>query len=216
MRLILLGPPGVGKGTQATFIRERFHIPQISTGEMLRKAISSDSQLGRQVKQIVESGHLVPDDIMIALVKERVQSEDCTNGFLLDGFPRTIPQAEALQENHIDLDYVIEIRVPDEKIIERLSGRRVHPESGRVYHIYFQPPKVQNVDDITGEPLIQRPDDHEETIRERLNVYHQQTEPLVGYYKNLAATQQRPRYIVVDGVGSVEAVKQKMFLLINP
>lgn len=210
MRLILLGPPGVGKGTQAAFIKEQFHIPQISTGEMLRHAIASESPLGRQVKQIVESGHLVTDDIMITLVKERIQAADCAKGFLLDGFPRTIPQAEALRENHIHLDYVVEIRVPDEKIIERLSGRRMHPASGRVYHIRFQPPQRPGLDDVTGEPLIQRPDDHEETIRERLHVYHQQTEPLIGYYKNLAAMYQTPRYIEIDGIGSIESVKQKI------
>lgn len=159
MKLVLLGCPGVGKGTQAGFIRDKCHIPQISTGDMLREAIRSQSALGQQVQKIIESGKLVSDDVIIELVKQRIQAKDCQKGFLLDGFPRTIPQAEALQQNHITLDYVIEIRVPDEKIIERLSGRRVHPASGRVYHVVFQPPKMPGKDDVTGEALIQRPDD---------------------------------------------------------
>ena len=213
MRLVLLGCPGVGKGTQAKFIKERYHIAQISTGDMLRAAINAGTPLGLQVKQIMDEGRLVSDDIMIALVKSRVQEPDCTNGFLLDGFPRTIPQAEALHDNHIHLDFVVEIKVPDEELIKRLSGRRVHPGSGRVYHLEYNPPKMSDKDDITGEPLVQRPDDHEETIRKRLAVYHQQTEPLVQYYINQAKDESdhSPVHIRIDGIGSVEEVKERIF-----
>lgn len=212
MRLMLLGCPGVGKGTQAKFIKEKFNMAQISTGDMLRAAINAGTPLGKQVKQIMDEGRLVSDDIMIQLVKERIQAPDCANGFLLDGFPRTIPQAEALRENHIHLDYVIEISVPDEELIKRLSGRRVHPASGRVYHITFDPPKTPDVDDMTGEPLVQRPDDHEETIRKRLAVYHQQTEPLVKYYIDQAQSGvDAPIHIRINGVGTVEEVKERIF-----
>lgn len=213
MRLVLLGCPGVGKGTQAKFIKERYKIVQISTGDMLRAAINAGTPLGLQVKQIMDEGRLVSDDIMIALVKARVAESDCANGFLLDGFPRTIPQAEALHENHVHLDYVVEIRVPDADLIQRLSGRRVHPASGRVYHTEYNPPKVPGIDDVTGEPLVQRPDDHEETIRKRLAVYHQQTEPLVNYYINQAKEEpdHSPIHIRIDGVGTVEQVKERIF-----
>lgn len=213
MRLVLLGCPGVGKGTQAKFIKERYKIVQISTGDMLRAAINAGTPLGLQVKQIMDEGRLVSDDIMIALVKARVAESDCANGFLLDGFPRTIPQAEALHENHVHLDYVVEIRVPDADLIQRLSGRRVHPASGRVYHTEYNPPKVPGIDDVTGEPLVQRPDDHEETIRKRLTVYHQQTEPLVNYYINQAKEEpdHSPIHIRIDGVGTVEQVKERIF-----
>ncbi len=217
MRLVLLGCPGVGKGTQAKFIKERYHIVQISTGDMLRTAIHAGTSLGVQVKQIMDEGRLVSDDIMIALVKARVQEPDCANGFLLDGFPRTIPQAEALHENHVHLDYVVEIRVPDAELIKRLSGRRVHPGSGRVYHIEHSPPKVSGIDDVTGEPLIQRPDDHEETIRKRLALYHQQTEPLVNYYINQAKEEpdHSPTHIRIDGRGTVEEVKNRIFTALS-
>jgi len=213
MRLVLLGCPGVGKGTQAGFIRDELNIPQISTGDMLREEIRSQSDLGQEIQKIVADGKLVSDDLMVSLVKQRIQKEDCRNGFLLDGFPRTIPQAEALRENNISLDYIVEIRVPDEKIIERLSGRRVHPASGRVYHINFQPPKIQDKDDITGEALVQRPDDHEEIIRKRLTVYHKDTAPLVNYYLDLAknAPENSPRYFIIDGLGSVDDVRQRIF-----
>ncbi len=213
MRLVLLGCPGVGKGTQASFIKEKFHIVQISTGDMLRAAVSAGSALGLQVKQIMEEGKLVSDDIMIALVKARVQEPDCANGFLFDGFPRTIPQAEDLHANHVHLDYVVEIKVPDEELVKRLTGRRVHPGSGRVYHLEHNPPKVPGKDDITGEPLVQRPDDSEETIRKRLAVYHQQTAPLVNYYINQAKEEpgHSPVHIEIDGTGTVEEVKERIF-----
>lgn len=210
MRLILLGSPGAGKGTQATFIKEEFHIPQISTGDMLRAAINAGTPLGKQVKQTMDEGRLVSDDCMIQLVKERIQEPDCQNGFLLDGFPRTIPQAEALRQNNIRIDHVIEINVPDAELISRLSGRRVHPGSGRVYHLIYNPPHVEGQDDITGEPLVQRQDDHEDTIRNRLKVYHQQTEPLVNYYSQ-ATGPDAPVFIRIDGTESVEEVKNKIF-----
>lgn len=210
MRLILLGPPGAGKGTQAKFITEKFHIPQISTGDMLRAAINAGSPLGNQVKKILEEGRLVSDDIMIQLVKDRIQQSDCQKGFLLDGFPRTIPQADALSQNHIHLDFVIEIKVPDAELIKRLSGRRVHLVSGRVYHLIYNPPLEEGKDDVTGEPLIHRPDDHEETIRNRLSVYHKQTEPLVKYYSQ-AAGNDVPVYIKIDGMGPVEEIRERIF-----
>lgn len=210
MRLVLLGCPGAGKGTQATFIKEKYHIPQISTGDMLRAAIRAGTPLGIQVKQIMDEGRLVSDDIMIQLVKERIQQPDCKNGFLLDGFPRTIPQAEALRNNHIHLDYVIEIKAPDDELIKRLSGRRVHPGSGRVYHVLYNPPQHEGKDDETGEPLIQRQDDHEDTIRNRLAIYHQQTEPLVNYYSQ-ATGPDASIYIKIDGTGAVEEVRDRIF-----
>lgn len=213
MRLVLLGCPGVGKGTQAQFIKEKFHIPQISTGDMLRNAIKAGTPLGLQVKQIMDEGRLVSDDIMIELVKARVNEPDCAKGFLLDGFPRTIPQAEALHENHVHLDFIVEIRVPDSELITRLSGRRVHPASGRVYHEEYNPPKTAGMDDVTGEPLVQRPDDCEETVRKRLAVYHQQTEPLVNYYIEQAKNEpdHSPTLIRIDGVGPVEEVRERIF-----
>lgn len=214
MRLMLLGCPGAGKGTQASLIREKYQIPQISTGDMLRAAISAGTDLGKQVKQIMDEGRLVSDDIMIQLVKERINQPDCQHGFLLDGFPRTIPQAEALRDNNIYLDYVIEIDVPDEELIKRLSGRRVHPASGRVYHLIYNPPRVEGKDDFTSEPLVQRPDDQEETIRKRLMVYHQQTKPLVNYYLQ-ASGKNTPAYIKIDGTGLVEDVSQRIFTALN-
>jgi adenylate kinase len=210
MRLVLLGCPGAGKGTQAGFIRDYYHIPQISTGDMLRTAIHANTPLGNQVKDIMASGQYVPDEIMIKLVKERIQQPDCQKGFLLDGFPRTIPQAEALRENNIHLDFIIEISVPDDEIIQRLSGRRVHIASGRIYHIKNNPPKVLDRDDITGEALTHRPDDYEETIRKRLEVYRQQTAPLVAYYSTRTGKGE-PRYIKIDGTGSVETIRNKIF-----
>ncbi|MEO8402063.1 MAG: adenylate kinase [Gammaproteobacteria bacterium] len=213
MRLVLLGSPGVGKGTQAKFIKEKYSLAQISTGDMLRSAINAGTPLGKQVKQIMDEGRLVSDDIMIALVKARVQEPDCANGFLLDGFPRTIPQAEALQQNQIYLDFVVEIKVPDTELIQRLSGRRVHPASGRVYHLDHNPPKILGKDDVTGDELVQRVDDREETIRKRLSVYHQQTEPLVNYYINHAKNEPNhsPTLIRIDGHGTVEEVKERIF-----
>lgn len=213
MRLVLLGCPGAGKGTQAKFIKEQYHILQISTGDMLRAAIQAGTPLGKQVKQIMDEGHLVSDEIMIQLVKDRIQQLDCKNGFLLDGFPRTIPQAESLQKNHIYLDYIIEIQVPEEELIKRLSGRRVHLPSGRVYHNLYNPPRVEGKDDLTGEPLIQRLDDQEHTIRKRLSVYHQQTMPLINYYLNSVKhyPQHAPTYIKIDGTGAVEDVRERIF-----
>lgn len=207
MRLILLGAPGAGKGTQAQFICEKFAIPQISTGDMLRAAVKAESPLGLQVKEVMSSGGLVSDEIIIALVKERIQQDDCAKGFLFDGFPRTIPQAEAMVEAGVDLDYVLEIAVEDEEIIKRLSGRRVHEASGRIYHVLHNPPKVEGKDDVTGELLIQREDDKEETVRHRLQVYHEQTEPLVGFYQNLK-TANAPRYVKVEGVGTVDDIRK--------
>ncbi len=213
MRLMLLGCPGAGKGTQAKFITEKYHIAQISTGDMLRNAITARTPLGLQVKQIMDEGKLVSDDIMIQLVKHRVKEPDCANGFLLDGFPRTIPQAEALRENQIHLDYIIEISVPDEELIKRLSGRRVHLASGRVYHVIFNPPKQENKDDVTGEPLVHRSDDYEETIKKRLHVYHAQTEPLINYYKQ--HEKESTVYIKVDGTGAVDEVSHRIFAAIE-
>ena len=207
MRLILLGPPGAGKGTQAQFICDEYGIPQISTGDMLRSAVKAGTPLGRKVKAVMDSGALVSDDIIVALVKERVAQRDCGNGFLFDGFPRTIPQAEALVDAGIELDFVLEISVADEEIIRRLSGRRVHPQSGRVYHVVFNPPKREGLDDDTGEPLVQRDDDKEETIRNRLRVYREQTFPLVAFYK-ARASRSPVRYVRVDGLGSVEEIKR--------
>ncbi len=213
MRLVLLGCPGAGKGTQAQYIKEKYNISQVSTGDMLRAAISAGTPLGKQVKQIMDEGGLVSDSIMIQLVKERLQQPDCVNGCLLDGFPRTIPQAEALRENHIHLDYIVEISVPDAELVKRLSGRRMHLPSGRVYHVLFNPPKVEGKDDITGEDLTHRSDDHEETIKNRLAVYHRQTEPLINYYIKHAAEQGSdvPIYIKIDGIGTLEEVSNRIF-----
>lgn len=206
MRLILLGPPGAGKGTQAQFVCESLGIPQISTGDMLRAAVAAESELGVRVKQVMDEGSLVSDEIIIALVKERIAEDDCAGGFLFDGFPRTIVQAQALIDAEVDLDCVVEIQVPDEEIVSRLAGRRVHPGSGRVYHLTFNPPAVAGKDDETGEDLIQRDDDSEATVRDRLAVYHQQTHPLVEFY-TARAEQNILRYIGVSGVGGVDEIK---------
>lgn len=216
MRLVLLGCPGAGKGTQAKFITEKYKIPQISTGDILRAAVSAGTPLGKQVKKTMDEGGLVSDDIMIQLVKNRLQEPDCKKGFLLDGYPRTLPQANSLVENHVELDYVIQIKVPDEDLIQRLSGRRTHPASGRVYHVLFNPPKVDGKDDLTGEPLIQRIDDSEETIKNRLAVYHKQTEPLVNYYKNKSGEPHMPQFIEVDGTGSMEDVTKNIIVALEP
>ena len=210
MRVILLGAPGAGKGTQAKFITEKFGIPQISTGDMLRAAVKAGTELGLIAKSVMDSGGLVSDDLIINLVKERISQQDCKNGFLFDGFPRTIPQAEALVKNGVELDHVIEIAVDDEEIVQRIAGRRVHEASGRVYHTIYHPPKVEGKDDVTGEELIQRKDDTEETVRHRLSVYHSQTKPLVAFYQNLAETQGKPKYSHIEGVGSVEAITGKV------
>jgi len=209
MRVILLGPPGAGKGTQAQFICEHFDIPQISTGDMLRSAVAAGTELGRRVKSVMDSGALVSDEIIIERVKERIQADDCANGFLFDGFPRTIPQAEALDAASVEIDVVLEITVPDEEIIRRMSGRRVDPKSGRTYHIEFNPPKKPGVDDVTGDPLIQREDDKEETVRERLNVYRRQTEPLVGYYSE-KAKDHKLHYVRINGVGTVDEIQTEI------
>jgi len=211
MRIIFLGSPGVGKGTQAQFITERYHIPQISTGDMLRKAVQAGSPLGLSAKQLMDKGELVPDDTIIELVKVRIAEPDCAAGFLLDGFPRTINQAEALKQQDITVDYVIELFVDDEEIVRRLSGRRVHVPSGRVYHVNYHPPKQENRDDVTGETLIQRLDDREETIRQRLSVYKAQTAPLVEYYKGWSAIDPKaPRYIQINGKGSVMEIRRHL------
>ena len=212
MRIILLGPPGAGKGTQAAYITEKYGIPQISTGDMLRAAVKAGSELGLKAKDIMASGGLVSDDLIIALVKERIQEPDCVNGFLFDGFPRTIPQAEALLSEGVSIDKVIEIHVADAEIIARLSGRRVHEDSGRVYHVSHNPPKQEGVDDVTGEALIQREDDKESTVRNRLDVYHEQTQPLVDFYQGLATAQPEsaPAYARVDGVGPLGEVQARL------
>ena len=213
MRIILLGPPGAGKGTQAGFIRERYGIPQISTGDMLRAAVKAGTPLGLAAKKVMDAGQLVSDDIIIGLVKERLEAPDCAKGYLFDGFPRTIPQADALKQANVGLDYVLEIDVPDADIIERMSGRRVHLASGRTYHVRHNPPKAAGQDDVTGEPLIQRDDDREDVVRKRLEVYHAQTSVLVDYYSKWAATGDAgaPRYRKVAGVGTVEQIKQRVF-----
>ena len=208
MRLILLGPPGAGKGTQAALIRDHFRIPQISTGDMLRAAVKAGTPVGIAARKVMDAGQLVSDEIIIRLVKERLKQVDCRNGYLFDGFPRTIPQAEAMRNSGVDLDFVLEIDVGKEEIIRRLSGRRVHPPSGRNYHVHFNPPKVQGKDDPTGEPLVQREDDKEETVRKRLEVYEKQTRPLVDYYSTWAAQgdPRAPRYRKIPGKGSVEEI----------
>ncbi|HKB58738.1 MAG TPA: adenylate kinase [Gallionellaceae bacterium] len=209
MKLILLGPPGAGKGTQANYIKDKYGIPQISTGDMLRAAAKAGTPLGLAAKKLMDDGQLVPDDIIINLVKERIKEGDCANGFLFDGFPRTIPQAEAMKQAGVAIDYVVEIDVPDEEIIKRMSGRRVHLASGRTYHIVFNPPKVAGKDDVTGEDLVQRPDDVEETVKKRLDVYHSQTQALVDYYSGWAKSAEpgAPKYVRVPGVGSVETIR---------
>ena len=211
MRLILLGPPGAGKGTQANVIKERFGIPQISTGDMLRAAVKAGTPLGLAAKQVMDAGKLVSDDIIVALVKERLKARDCANGYLFDGFPRTIPQAEAMKAAGVPIDFVLEIDVPDEDIVARMGGRRVHPASGRTYHVKFNPPKVEGKDDVTGEPLVQRADDTEETVRHRLQVYHAQTRPLIEYYSAWSATgdAKAPRCRKISGTGKVGEISQR-------
>ena len=213
MRVILLGAPGAGKGTQAKFITEKFGIPQISTGDMLRAAVKAGTELGLIAKSVMDSGGLVSDDLIINLVKERISQQDCKNGFLFDGFPRTIPQAEAMKAAGVPIDFVLEIDVPDEEIIGRMSGRRVHVASGRTYHVKFNPPKAEGVDDETGEPLIQRDDDKEETVKKRLDVYHSQTKPLVAYYSDWAANgdANAPQYRKIAGLGKVEEIRDRAF-----
>ncbi len=213
MRLILLGPPGAGKGTQANAIKERFGIPQISTGDMLRAAVKAGTDLGLAAKQVMDAGGLVSDDIIIGLVKERLKQDDCQKGYLFDGFPRTIPQADAMKDAGVGIDFVLEIDVPDREIVTRMSGRRVHLSSGRTYHIKFNPPKIAGLDDVTSEPLIQRDDDREETVAKRLNVYHEQTEALVGYYTGWSKSGKpgAPQYRKIDGLGAVDAVRARAF-----
>lgn len=213
MRLILLGAPGAGKGTQATFICEKFGIPQISTGDMLRAAVKAGTPLGLQAKSVMESGGLVSDELIINLVKERIAQPDCAEGFLFDGFPRTIAQADAMKAAGVKLDFVLEIDVPFDAIIERMSGRRSHPASGRTYHVKFNPPKVAGQDDVTGEPLVQREDDKEETVKKRLDVYSQQTRPLVDYYQNWAKADaaQAPQYRAISGMGTVDEITARAF-----
>ena len=212
MRLILLGPPGAGKGTQASFITEKYGIPQISTGDMLRAAVKAQTPVGLEAKKVMDAGGLVSDDIIIRLVKDRLTQDDCAKGYLFDGFPRTIPQADALKEAGVQLDFVVEIDVPSEDIINRMSGRRIHPASGRSYHTTFNPPKVEGKDDVTGEDLVQRDDDKEETVRKRLEVYQEQTRPLVDYYSSWATEEpsKAPRYVKVTGVGKVEEITQRI------
>jgi len=213
MRLILLGGPGAGKGTQANYIKDKYQIPQISTGDMLRAAIKDGTDLGKKAKGYMDSGGLVPDEVIIGLVKERIKEADCQKGFLFDGFPRTIPQADAMKDAGVPLDAVVDINVPDTEIIKRMSGRRVHLASGRTYHITFNPPKEEGKDDVTGEALIQRDDDQEETVRNRLDVYHAQTEPLIDYYKSWKSSGESaaPKYIRVEGVGKVEEIRDQIY-----
>jgi adenylate kinase len=213
MRLILLGPPGAGKGTQAALIRDKFGIPQISTGDMLRAAVKAGTPLGVAAKKVMDAGHLVSDDIIIGLVTERLKEPDCRNGYLFDGFPRTIPQAEAMKIASVPIDYVLEIDVPDEEIITRMSGRRVHAASGRTYHVKFNPPKTEGRDDTTGEPLIQRDDDREETVRKRLEVYRAQTRPLIDYYGKWAQADHAtaPKYRRISGLGKVDEITKRAF-----
>ncbi len=217
MRLILLGGPGAGKGTQANYIKENYQIPQISTGDMLRAAVKAGSDLGKKAKEFMDSGGLVPDDVIIGLVKERIKEADCQKGFLFDGFPRTIPQADAMKEAGVPIDAVVDIDVPDGEIIKRMSGRRVHLSSGRTYHVVFNPPKVEGKDDVTGEPLIQREDDKEETVRKRLEVYHDQTEPLIDYYKKWesAGEPASPKYVKIEGVGKVDEIRGQVFTALD-
>jgi len=217
MRLILLGPPGAGKGTQAQKICESFQIPQISTGDMLRAAVKSGSELGQQLKAVMDLGALVSDELIIKLVKERISESDCASGFLFDGFPRTIPQAQAFKDAGVEIDHVVEISVPDSEIVDRMSGRRSHPGSGRVYHIKYNPPKVEGQDDVTGEPLVQRDDDKEETVQKRLAVYHEQTSPLINFYQQFAESGERaPKYHKISGVGSVDDIAAQIAGALQP
>ena len=217
MRLILLGGPGAGKGTQANYIKEQYQIPQISTGDMLRAAVKAGTELGKEAKGYMDSGGLVPDAVIIGLVKERIQEPDCQKGFLFDGFPRTIPQADAMKDAGVPIEAVVDIDVPDEEIIKRMSGRRVHLASGRTYHVVFNPPKVEGKDNETGEPLIQREDDKEETVKKRLQVYHDQTEPLIGYYKGWkeSGAEGAPQYIRIEGVGKVTEIRDQIFAALD-
>jgi adenylate kinase len=217
MRLILLGGPGAGKGTQATFITEKFGIPQISTGDMLRTHVKKGTALGVAAKKIMDSGRLISDDIIIGMIKERINEPDCAKGFLFDGVPRTIPQADAMKQVGIKIDYVVEIAVEDAEIIERMAGRRAHLPSGRTYHIKFHPPKVAGKDDVTGEDLVQREDDREETVKKRLMVYHEQTEPLIAYYGKLAAGGEAdaPKYVKIPGAGKVEEIRDRIFAVLK-
>ena len=214
MRIILLGAPGAGKGTQAQYICEQYGIPQISTGDMLRAAVKAQSELGKKVEKVMASGGLVTDEIIIALVKARIEEEDCKDGFLFDGFPRTIPQASALVEGNILIDVVLEIDVQDDEIVKRLSGRRVHLDSGRVYHIVYNPPKNEGFDDVSGEELIQREDDQEETVRNRLKVYHQQTKPLVEYYTQLSSLDSNIRVVKINGLAKVDSIREEIFKML--
>ena len=217
MRIILLGGPGAGKGTQSAYISERYGIPQVSTGDMLRQAVADGTALGRQAKQIMDEGGLVPDELILHLVEQRIAEGDCCDGFLLDGFPRTLAQAEALRDNGVAIDHVVEIQVEDEEIIRRISGRRVHPGSGRVYHIEYNPPAEEGRDDVTGEPLVHRDDDRESVVRQRLAAYREQTEPLVGYYSNWAESggEGAPRYHRVGGLGAIEKIRDEIFSKLN-
>jgi len=217
MRLILLGGPGAGKGTQANLIKEKYQIPQISTGDMLRAAVKAGTELGLKAKGFMDSGGLVPDDVIIGLVKERIQESDCENGFLFDGFPRTIPQADAMKAAGVPIDAVVDINVPDEEIIKRMSGRRAHLASGRTYHVIFNPPKEEGKDDVTGEALVQRDDDKEATVRKRLEVYHEQTEPLIDYYKNWQSSGEAaaPQYVRIEGIGKVEEIRDHIYAALD-
>lgn len=217
MRIILLGAPGAGKGTQANFIKKKYNIPQISTGDMLRAAVKAGTALGLQAKQVMESGGLVSDEVILALVRDRIAADDCTKGFLLDGFPRTVAQADSLKNQGVTIDHVVEIDVDDEEIIKRMSGRRVHLASGRTYHVIFNPPQVAGKDDETGEDLVQREDDQEKVVRERLKVYHQQTKPLISYYSEWAASGDAaaPRHCKINGIGSVEDIREQIFTALS-
>ncbi len=213
MRIILLGAPGAGKGTQAQFLTEKYSIPQISTGDMLRAAVKAGTPLGIEAKKVMDAGELISDEIIIGLVKERVAQSDCDNGYLLDGFPRTIPQADAMKDNNIDVDFVVEIDVDDSEIVQRMAGRRMHLASGRSYHIEYNPPKVEGKDDITGEDLAQREDDKEETVKQRLEIYHSQTKPLIEYYSSWANSKEgkAPNYVTIAGVGSLQDIRDNIF-----
>ncbi len=217
IRIILLGGPGAGKGTQANYIKEHFGIPQISTGDMLRTAVNAGTELGIAAKKIMDTGELVSDDIIINLVKERISQPDCAKGFLFDGFPRTIPQADAMKTAGVQIDYVIEINVADAEVVKRMTGRRVHPTSGRTYHVIFNTPKTEGKDDVTGEPLIQRDDDKEETVKKRLEIYHEQTKPLVEYYSRWAINGEKcaPKYVKIEGVGLVENIRNNIFVALR-
>ncbi|MBW1772662.1 MAG: adenylate kinase [Deltaproteobacteria bacterium] len=217
MRLILLGGPGAGKGTQANYIKEKYEIPQISTGDMLRAAVKAGTDMGKEAKKFMDSGGLVPDEVIIGLVKERIEESDCAKGFLFDGFPRTIPQADAMKEAGVPIDAVVDIEVPDEEIIKRMSGRRVHLASGRTYNVVFNPPREEGKDDVTGEPLIQRDDDQEDTVKKRLEVYHEQTEPLIDYYKKWESSGESaaPTYIGITGVGKVKEIRDQIYTALD-